>query len=521
MKIQVYDTTLRDGTQREGLSLTVQDKLRVAHLLDEFGIAYIEGGWPGSNPKDAEFFLRAQTIQFKTAKLVAFGSTCRPNTQPADDANCRALIEANTPVVTVVGKTWTLHVDEVLRTTREENLRIIRDSLAYFKAHGRQVVYDAEHFFDGYQADPGYSVQTLRAAFDGGADNITLCDTNGGTLPWELEEIVRAVRAQFPGKSFGIHTHNDSELAVANTLAGVRAGCDLVQGTINGYGERCGNANLCAIIPDLELKLHHACLPAGKLAGLKNLSHAISEIANLAPDDHMAFVGRSAFAHKGGIHVAAMRHNVTSYQHIEPTQVGNEMRVVVSELSGKGNVLSKAEAMGADVKAVGDAGAILQRIKELEAQGFHFESAEASVELMLHRARADYHPLFEMIDFIVIVEQRQGRGLLAEANVKLRVGAEVVHVAAEGDGPVNALDTALRKALLPFYPALNAFHLADYKVRILNGDEGTAATTRVLIDTANHTQRWSTVGASSNIIEASWIALCDSVEYGLAIAKAQ
>jgi 2-isopropylmalate synthase len=520
MQVMIYDTTLRDGTQREGLSLTVQDKLRVAQLLDDLGVAYIEGGWPGSNPKDVEFFARAKTLELKRARLAAFGATCRVNGKPDDDANIRALLDAETPVVTVVGKTWTLHVTEVLQTTREENLRIIGESLAYLKSRGREVIYDAEHFFDGYRADPAYALATLRAAFDGGADSVTLCDTNGGSMPWEIEEIVRAVRAQFPGKSFGIHTHNDSECAVANSLAAVRAGCTLVQGTINGYGERCGNANLCAIIPDLELKMGAPCLPAGNLARLTALAHAVAEIANLAPDDHMAYVGHSAFAHKGGIHVAAMRRNETSYQHVDPARVGNASRVVVSELSGRGNVLSKAEEFGVDVNnANTDVAAVLQRIKELEAQGFHFESAEASIEMMLRRAQKGYRPLFEMIDFLVVVEKRQGRGLLAEANVKLRVGDEVVHVAAEGNGPVNALDTALRKALVPFYPALNAFHLADYKVRILDGGAGTAATTRVLIETANHVQRWSTVGASPNIIEASWLALCDSVEYGLTVTK--
>ena len=520
MDIQIYDTTLRDGSQREGLSLTCQDKVRVAQLLDEFGVAYIEGGWPGSNPKDAEFFERAKDIEFRTAKLAAFGSTCRPGTQPEDDANCRALLEAQTPTVTIVGKTWTLHVTDVLRTTRDENLRIIRDSVAYFRALDREVIFDAEHFFDGYKGDAEYSVQVLRAALEGGAEVMTLCDTNGGTMPWELEDIVGKIRVEFPGTALGIHVHNDSELAVANSLAAVRAGCTMVQGTINGYGERCGNANLCAVIPDLELKMGKSCLPPGRLERLARISHAVSEIANLAPDDHMAYVGRSAFAHKGGIHVAAMRHNPLSYQHVDPLCVGNEMRVVVSELAGRGNVLSKVEEFGLNVgENRADVSAVLQQIKELEAQGFHFETAEASVELMLRRTQSDYRPIFEMIDFLVMVEHRQGRGLLAEANIKLRIGNEIAHVAAEGDGPVHALDTALRKALLPFYPALASFHLADYKVRILDGNSGTAATTRVLIETANHVQRWSTVGASPNIIEASWLALYDSVEYGLTVAN--
>ncbi|MBI4787741.1 MAG: citramalate synthase [Chloroflexi bacterium] len=520
MDIQIYDTTLRDGSQRAGLSLTCQDKIRVAQLLDEFGVAYIEGGWPGSNPKDAEFFERAKQVEFRTAKLAAFGATCRPGSQPRDDANCRALLESQTPTVTIVGKTWTLHVSDVLRTTPDENLRIIRDTMAYFKAEGREVIFDAEHFFDGYKADAAYAVQVLRAAREGGAEVLTLCDTNGGTMPWELEEIVAHIRREFPATVLGIHVHNDSELAVANSLAAVRAGCAMVQGTINGYGERCGNANLCAIIPDLELKMGKTCLPPGHLEKLTRVSHAVSEIANLAPDDHMAYVGRSAFAHKGGIHVAAMRHNALSYQHVDPLCVGNEMRVVVSELAGRGNVVSKAEEFGISVEGnQTEVNAVLQRIKELEAQGFHFESAEASVELMLRRTRPDYRPIFEMIDFWVMVEHRQGRGLLAEANIKLNLNGEIVHVAAEGNGPVNALDTALRKALLPFYPALGTFHLADYKVRILDGNAGTAATARVLIETANHIQRWSTVGASPNIIEASWLALYDSVEYGLTVAK--
>ena len=516
MTIQIYDTTLRDGSQREGISLTVQDKLRVAKLLDDFGIHYIEGGWPGSNPKDAEFFERAKTVKFKNAKLTSFGMTCRPNTQPAEDANCLAMIAAETPVITVVGKTWTLHVTDVLRTTLEENLRIIRDTIAYFKSLGREVIYDGEHFFDGYKADPNYALATLRAAVEGGADVLTPCDTNGGTMPWELGEIIEKARAQFPGQVFGIHCHNDSELAVANSLAAVRAGCTMVQGTINGYGERCGNANLVSIMADLELKMNMPCVGKHQLNGLTRLSHAVSELANLAPDDHAAYVGRSSFAHKGGIHVAAMRRNTSSYQHIDPAWVGNEMRVVVSELSGRGNVLSKAEEFGVDV--TGDQTAVaevLQQIKDLEARGFHFEGAEASIELMLRRQQPDYHPPFEMLDFMAVVEHREGRGMFAESSVKLRINGELVHTVADGNGPVNAMDYALRKALRPYYPSIDNFQLADYKVRILDGNSGTGATTRVMIETANHTSRWNTVGAGTNIIEASWLALADAVEYGI------
>jgi 2-isopropylmalate synthase len=518
--IQLYDTTLRDGTQREGLSLTCNDKLRIARLLDNLGVAYIEGGWPGSNPKDAEFFERVQTLELVQARIAAFGSTCRVGSAPEDDANIRALLDAGTPVVTVVGKTWTLHVEEVLRTTLEENLRLIRESLWYLKSRGREVIYDAEHFFDGFRADSEYALATLGSAVEGGADSLTLCDTNGGTLVWQVQEAVEAVRARFPQMTLGIHTHNDAELAVANTLAAVRAGCTQVQGTINGYGERCGNANLCGIVPDLELKMNLLCLPEGHLERLTAISREVAEIANIAPDDHMAFVGRNAFAHKGGIHVAAQRRNAASYQHIDPTRVGNAAHVVVSELAGRGNLLSKAEEFRFSLDERDPRVArVLQQIKEMEARGYHFEGADASVELLFRRGDPDYTPLFELIDYLTVVEHRDRRGLVAEANVKLRVNGEVVHTAAEGNGPVNALDAAMRKALLPHYPGLNNFQLADYKVRILDGHAGTGATTRVLIDTANHLRRWSTIGASTNIIEASWLALADAIEYGLTMAN--
>lgn len=514
--IQIYDTTLRDGTQREGISLSCADKLRIARKLDELGVAFIEGGWPGSNPKDVEFFERAKDLAWQTARIAAFGSTCRAQGGPDDDANIRALLDAHTPVCTVVGKTWTLHVTEVLRTTLDDNLRIIEQSLAYLRAQGRQVIYDAEHFFDGYKADAVYALETLRAAARGGAETVVLCDTNGGTMPWEVTDILQAVKAAL-NHPLGIHTHNDGECAVANSLAALRGGAIQVQGTINGYGERCGNANLCAIIPDLELKLGLRCLPEGALTKLYEVAHFVAEVANLAPDEHLAYVGKSAFAHKGGIHVAAMRRTERSYQHIDPTLVGNQMRVVVSELSGRGNVLSKAEELGLATGAgVAD---VLNEIKQLESQGFSFEAAEASVAMLLKRQQPGYVPPFELIDFSVTVEHRQGRGIFAEATVKVKVDGEVLHTAAEGNGPVNALDAALRKALLPRYPALTHFQLADYKVRILNGDNGTAATTRVLIDTQNGAKRWSTVGASANIIEASWRALADSMEYGLTVAS--
>ncbi len=514
--VAIYDTTLRDGTQREGISLSVADKLRVTELLDSLGVAYIEGGWPGSNPKDAAYFDAVRDLDLKHARIAAFGSTCRKNSQPADDPNIRALVDAQTPVVTVVGKTSMLHVTDVLQTTPAENLRMIRESVAYLKALGKEVIYDAEHFFDGVKLDLEYGFDTLRAALDGGADVVVLCDTNGGSLPWEIARYVTAMRDAFPAAVIGVHTHNDGELAVANSLAAVQAGATHVQGTINGYGERCGNANLISIIPDLALKMGISCLPHDDLRLLTHVSRAVAEIANLAPDHHLPFVGKSAFAHKGGIHVAAVRRNVDSYQHIDPALVGNEMRILISDLSGQGNLLSKAEEFGLDVSKA-EALQVLEEIKALESEGYVFEGAEASVAVRLHRARPNYEPIFKLIDFTVIVEDRRGRGHLAEAMVKLDVNGDVVHTAAEGNGPVNALDLALRKALVPRYPQLADFQLADYKVRILDGLNGTGAITRVLIDTHNGQHRWSTVGAGTNIIRASWLALVDSVEYGLCV----
>ncbi len=516
--IQIYDTTLRDGTQREGISLSCDDKLRIASKLDRLGVAFIEGGWPGSNPKDAEFFDRAKEMAWETAQIAAFGSTRRAGNAPEEDPNLRALLDAQTPVCTVVGKSSTLHVTEVLRTTREQNLLMIGESVAFLRSQDRRVIYDAEHFFDGYKDDPAYAVDTLRAAIEGGAEIVVLCDTNGGSMPWEVKRIVSEVLEEI-AYPVGIHTHNDSECGVANSLAAVQAGAIHVQGTINGYGERCGNANLCAIIPDLELKMDLQCLPDGKLGELSEVSRFVSDVANLPQDEHMAYVGTSAFAHKGGIHVAAMRRNADSYQHIDPTRVGNNMRVVVSELSGRGNLLSKAEELGLQLDESVDMPEVLNRLKELEAQGFSFEAAEASVVMLLKRQSDDYVAPFELIDYAVVVENRDGRGTFAEATVKVNVEGEVIHTAAEGNGPVNALDAALRKALTPIYPEVNSFQLVDYKVRIVDGQNGTAATTRVLIDSRNGNQEWSTVGASPNIIEASWQALTDSIDYGLALAN--
>lgn len=511
--IQIYDTTLRDGTQRKNISLSCNDKINIARKLDELGVAYIEGGWPGSNPKDAEFFQRASQLTWKNAKIAAFGSTCQANKQPAEDANIQALIAAGTPVCTVVGKTSVLHVIDVLSTTLENNLRMIEESLAYLSSHGKEVIYDAEHFFDGYNEDPEYALATLKAAIKGGASMVVLCDTNGGRMPWQISEIVRKVHSEFE-IPIGIHAHNDSECAVANSIAAVQEGAVQVQGTINGYGERCGNANLCSVIPNLELKLGLSALPTGQLAHLSEIAHYVAEVANLSPDEHLAYVGKAAFAHKGGIHVAAMRRNPRSYQHIDPNLVGNQMEVVVSELSGRGNLLSKIEEYGFTVEKE-QVGEVLETVKKLESQGFSFEAAEASVVMMFRRKHKDYKPPFELIDFTALVEHRQGRGLFAEATVKVCVEGEVMHTAAEGNGPVNALDLALRKALESHYPALHHFHLSDYKVRIMDGSNGTSAITRVLIETQNGSQPWYTVGASANIIEASWQALVDSIEYGL------
>ena len=512
--VEVYDTTLRDGTQGENVSLSVDDKLKVTLLLDELGVDYIEGGWPGSNPKDADYFQLVQELDLKQAKVAAFGMTCRVGVDPADDANMQAFVESEAPVVTIVGKTSLLHVREVIRADPEENLRIIDDSLRYLKGMGREVIYDAEHFFDGYKLNAEYSLLTLQVALDAGATMLVLCDTNGGSMPWEVEDLTRVVAERFPQARLGIHCHNDSEVAVANTLAAVRQGAVHVQGTLNGYGERCGNADLCSVIPDLELKMSVQCLPKGNLKNLTYVARTVAEIANLAPDNQAAYVGKSAFAHKGGMHAAAVRRNQDSYQHIDPVLVGNAPRILVSDLAGRGNMLSKAEEYGLDLSpdAARD---VVAKIKDLESRGFVFEGAEASVEMLMRRMTPDYAPPFVMKDFTAVVEHRAGRGLFAEATIKLVVNNEELHTVAEGIGPVDALDNAMRKALLPVFPELADFQLADYKVRILDGENGTAATTRVLIDTRNGHRRWSTVGASTNIIEASWLALADSVEYGL------
>src|SRR5881398_1483283 len=508
----LYDTILRDGTQREGLSLSVDDKLKVARRLDELGIQYIEGGWPGSNPKDAEFFRRVRQEPLRRAKVAAFGMTRRAGQRCEHDANLAALLEAETPVVTLVGKSSTLHVERVLETSREENLCMIADSVAFFLARGKEVIYDAEHFFDGYRLDPVYAMATLSAAAEAGAHCIVLCDTNGGELPDMVEQRVRDVRTQL-STPLGIHPHNDSALAVANALAAVRAGCVHVQGTINGYGERCGNLDLIPLIATLQLKLGCPVLPPEQLRRLREVALFVAAVANLNPDAHAPYVGASAFAHKGGIHVAAVAKLPESYQHIDPALVGNEMRVVVSELSGRQNVRLRADLLGlaADVSPQD----VLQQVKTLEYAGHQFEAADGSFEMLVRRASADYRPPFELLGFTVIVERRSDGDMTAQAMIQLRVGDAVMHTAAEGAGPVNALDNAVRKALLPHYPELADVRLVDYKVRIVDEHLGTAAKPRVVVESASGAERWSTMGSSENIIEASWQALRDGLELPL------
>ncbi len=519
--VVLYDTTLRDGTQGENITLSLADKLRVARMLDEYGMPYIEGGWPGSNPKDVEFFAAARTMTWGTARLAAFGSTRHRSNRPEKDPNLHELVAAETPVVTIFGKSWLLHVIEVLSATPAENLDMVAESVAFVAERGREVVYDAEHFFDGYAADREYALATLRAARQAGAGSIVLCDTNGGTLTGELVRVVRDTMAALgadPGAAlvtWGIHTHNDAELAVANTIAAVEAGVRHVQATINGYGERCGNANMVSILANLALKTDLELVPpgGGPLAGLTELSRGVAEIANVAPNDYQPYVGRSAFAHKGGVHGAAVAKVERSYQHVDPTSVGNEGRLVVSELGGRANTQLRAEQLGHRLDGSIDARELSVLIKQLEADGLAFEGAEASFELLIRRHATGYAAPFRIVDFTVLVEQRAGQELLAEATVKVEVAGEILHTAADGNGPVNALDTALRKALGAFYPELDAVHLVDYKVRIIDGTAATGARTRVVIDSSDGSRTWSTMGSDTNIIAASAAALADSLEY--------
>ena len=520
--VQLYDTTLRDGAQKEGISFSVVDKLNIARKLGELGIHFIEGGWPGSNPKDVEFFRRAKSLSLQGSELVAFGSTRQAGVRAEDDANLRALADVGVKTVTIVGKASEAQVVRVLEASLEENLAMIGDSIRYLKGKGLGVFFDAEHFFDGFKANADYALRCLEVADEAGASCLVLCDTNGGALPAEVVSAVSAVKDKI-AVPLGIHTHNDGELAVANTLAAVSSGVSQVQGTINGYGERCGNANLCSIIPNLKLKMGIDCVTDDELAKLTEVAHYVSEAANLAPDASQPYTGFSAFSHKGGLHVSALSKWEESYQHIDPEQVGNRPRVTVSELSGKGNIIYKAKEMGLALPQKSEElKGLLSQIKLLESRGFQYENAEASFELLLRRARPGYRPPFELVDFMVVVEMKRRlptkkdlEEMLSEATVKVKVGTEIMHTAAEGNGPVNALDHALRKALIGFYPDLASVKLVDYKVRILEESVGTESQVRVLIESSDGLNGWRTVGSSTNIIEASWLALADSLEYWL------
>ncbi len=512
-RIEIYDTTLRDGAQGEGVSFSAEDKCRVVLALDHLGVDFVEGGWPGSNPRDLAFFERARALKLSGARLAAFGSTRRKNFSCADDPSVQALLKAETPVVTIFGKSWLLHVTDALRVSPEENLELIADTVRYLSARVPFLIYDAEHFFDGYRADPDYALATLRAAADAGPQRIVLCDTNGGSLPDEIERATREVASHI-SIPLGIHCHNDGELAVANTLAAVRAGAAHVQGTINGYGERCGNANLCAVVPNLELKMGHTALRPGGLRKLSETARFVGELANLALDPRAAFVGASAFAHKGGVHVSAVERNPATYEHVAPEAVGNRRRVLISDLAGRANLLAKARELGIEIQ---DERRVLDELKRLEHDGYEFEAAEASFELLIRKLSGAHLPYFELLGFRVIDEHRGALMPLSEATVKIKVGESVEHVAASGNGPVNALDNALRRALQNFYPAVAEMRLVDYKVRVRQGRlSGTASLVRVLITSSDRQAQWDTVGVSANIVEASWRALVDSVEYKLA-----
>ncbi len=508
----LYDTTLRDGTQGEGFQLSGLDKLRIARRLDEFGIDYIEGGWPGSNPKDVEFFKEAKKLQLKHARLAAFGSTRRANTAVEEDPQVRLLLEAETPVVTIFGKSWELQVTEILRTTVEENRAMIRDTVRHLTQHGREVVYDAEHFFDGYKDSPEHALATLGAAAEGGASCLVLCDTNGGTLPEEIMEICAAVAARLPDTPFGIHTHNDCELGVANAVAAVRAGAKQVQGTINGYGERTGNCNLTSVIPILQLKMGLEIIP--RLEGLRELSFFVDDVSNNPHFARAPFIGRTAFAHKGGMHVNAVQKLARSYEHIRPESVGNSQNILVSELSGQSNILIRANEIGMPIEKGSPAAAtVLRKVKELENEGYSFEAAGGSLELLIRRELGKYRKPFELNEYHTSFRQyRDGHPPVCEATVKLAVDGIPELTIAEGHGVINALDLALRKALLPFYPSIAGVSLVDYKVRIVDSHDATAAKTRVLIVSSDGENSWGTIGVSENIIEASWLALLDGID---------
>ena len=515
-KVFIYDTTLRDGTQTEGISLSCQDKINIAKRLDDFGIDFIEGGWPSSNPKDKELFDYFKKRRLKKAKLVPFGSTAHPSNPPNLDKNLISLIKSDTEYVTIFGKSWDLHVKEVLKIKLEDNLRIIYESVKFLKKRQRRVFYDAEHFFDGYKDNPEYALETIKAAQEGGAELIVFCDTNGGTLTWEITAITEEIKQKSSLDKFGIHCHNDLGLAVVNSVICADKGCIHIQGTINGYGERCGNADLVSIMGILQLKMKHDIVPAKKIKDLGHLSHFVSEVSNMAHCDNSPFVGRSAFAHKAGIHIDAVIKNVRAYEHIDPSLVGNKRRFIISELAGKSTLVAKAKELEFDLdKKSSKAKSLHKLIQKLEKEGYQFEAAEASFELLLSKELNKIKSFFVLLGFRVAVERREDNKLISEATIKLNINNKLEHTVSEGDGPVNALDNALRKALSISYPTLSEMRLTDFKVRVLDEKDGTAAKVRVLIESQDKDDNWSTIGVSENIIEASWQALVDSVEYKL------
>ena len=514
--IKIYDTTLRDGSQAEDIAFSVEDKVRIAQKLDELGIHYIEGGWPGSNPKDLQFFQEIKSISLSQAKMAAFGSTCRAGIPPQKDPNIQALIETGTKVVTIFGKSWDIHPIEALNITLDQNLEIIHGSIRFLKDRVSEVIFDAEHFFDGYKSNPQYALSTLKAAQEAKADWIVLCDTNGGTFPDEVQSIVKEVKKKI-AVPLGIHVHNDTEMAVANTILAVKEGVGMVHGTINGYGERCGNANLCSIIPNLKLKMGMDCITDDQLKKITEVSRFVSELANLPHHKYLPYVGDSAFAHKGGVHVSAIRKSDATYEHVSPERVGNHQRVLISDLSGESNILYKAAEFKIDFESKDPkVREILDDLKRLENQGFQFEGAEGSFEILIKKALGQHRKFFELMGFRVIVEKKTEEEVpLSEATIMVRVKDRVEHTAAVGNGPVNALDNAIRKALEKFYPELKEVKLLDYKVRILSTKDGTGAQTRVLIESGDGKSKWGTVGVSENIIQASWEALVDSIDYKL------
>ncbi len=519
----LYDTTLRDGMQGENIFFSPEDKIKIAKRLDESGIHYIEGGWPGSNPGAQVFFEMAKKIEFKNAKIAAFGATRRQDKTCEEDANIKALIKSEAPVITIFGKSWDLHVEAIMENTKEENLAMIRESVEYLLSHHREIIYDAEHFFDGYKANPDYALKTLEAAVNGGTRCLVLCDTNGGSMPCEIEDITKAAMSHFKEKElpdliFGIHTHNDCSMAVANTIHAVYSGATMVQGTINGYGERCGNADLTSIIPILALKMNRDCMSPENLKRLLNLSRFISETANVPPVNSRPFVGKSAFAHKGGVHVSAVMKNPRAYEHISPELTGNKRRVIVSEQSGKSNIVYKAKELGVDLEDDASNGrGIVHSIKELENYGYEFDAAEGSLKLIMEKLTDQFVPHFELISFRVSVEKDMERPCYSHAMIKIKVGDTNEITSAEGDGPVSALDNALRKALATIYPKVNDMHLVDFKVRVIDGMDGTDAKVRVLIESRDENNIFSTIGVSEDIIEASWQALADSFQYKLSL----